>query len=101
MSFQKGSIEKKRSGKYLLRYRVRDAKHPRGWRKAAELIEAATDKAAERERVRRSDQPNFLPTSLPPQGIGGMMNSSNAMKKGRLLAALIAGEEFEPPTFGL
>ncbi len=29
------------------------------------------------------------------------MDLSNAMKKGRLLAALIAGEGFEPPTFGL
>ncbi len=29
------------------------------------------------------------------------MNSSNAMKKGRFEAAPIAGEGFEPPTFGL
>jgi SOS-response transcriptional repressor LexA len=58
MSFQKGSIEKKGSGKYLLRYRVRDAKNPSGWRKAAELIEAATDRAAEKERDRRMREIN-------------------------------------------
>ena len=33
--------------------------------------------------------------------IGGVMKLSNAMKKGRLLAAQIAGEGFEPPAFGL
>ena len=38
VSFQKGSIEKKGNGKYLLRYRVREASHPSGWRKASELI---------------------------------------------------------------
>ncbi len=58
MSFQKGSIEKKGSGKYLLRYRIRDANHSSGWRKAAELIEAATDKAAEKERDRRMREIN-------------------------------------------
>jgi len=58
MSFQKGSIEKKGSGKYLLRYRVRDANHPSGWLKASELIEAATDKAAEKERDRRMREIN-------------------------------------------
>ncbi len=31
----------------------------------------------------------------------GMMDLSDAKKKGRLLAARIAGEGFEPPTFGL
>ena len=53
VSYQKGSIDRKGIGKYLLRYRVRDANHPSGWRKASELIEAANDKAAERERDRR------------------------------------------------
>ena len=58
MSYQKGSIEKKGIGKYLLRYRVRDRRHPRGWRKVAELMEATTDKAAEKERDRRMRQVN-------------------------------------------
>ena len=53
VSYQKGSIEKKESGKFLLRYRVRDAKHSSGWRKVAELMDATTDKAAEKERVRK------------------------------------------------
>jgi integrase len=58
MSFQKGSLEKKGNGKYLLRYRVRDAKHPNGWRKEAELIKAPTDKTAEKERDRRMREIN-------------------------------------------
>ena len=58
MSYQKGSIEKKGIGKYLLRYRVRDRRHPRGWRKVAELMEATTDKAAEKERERRMREIN-------------------------------------------
>jgi len=58
VSYQKGSIEKKGIGKYLLRYRVRDTRHPRGWRKVAELMEATTDKAAEKERDRRMRQVN-------------------------------------------
>src|SRR5207253_39592 len=59
VSYQKGSIEKKGSGKYLLRYRIRDANLPSGWRKAAELMEAVTDKAAEKERDRRMRQINI------------------------------------------
>jgi len=58
VSFQKGSIEKKGNGKYLLRYRVRDANYPAGWRKASELIEAPTDKAAGKERDRRMREIN-------------------------------------------
>ena len=42
----------------MLRYRVRDASHQSGWRKASELIEAPTDKAAGKERDRRMREIN-------------------------------------------
>ena len=69
MSFQKGSIEKKRSGKYLLRYRVRDANQRRSWRKVAELMEATTDKAAEKERDRRMREINSQNETIQATGV--------------------------------
>jgi integrase len=69
MSFQQGLIEKKRNGKYLLRYRVRDANQPRGWRKVAELMEATTDKAAEKERDRRMREINSQNETIQATGV--------------------------------
>src|SRR5258706_5630127 len=58
VSYQKGSIETKGKGKYLLRYRIRDANYKGGWQKVAESMEATTDKAAEKERDRRMREIN-------------------------------------------
>jgi len=68
VSYQKGSIVKKGTGKYLLRYRVRDTASPGGWARASVLLEATTDKAAEKERDRRMHQINLqneTPSALP------------------------------------
>src|SRR5262245_47912842 len=69
VSYQKGSIEKKSKGKFLLRYRIRDASKPGGWGRASVLLDATTEKDAEKERNRRMleiNQQNDVPPSPPP-----------------------------------
>jgi integrase len=68
VSYQKGSIVIKGVGKYLLRYRIRDASQPGGWGRASLVLDATTDKAAEKERDRRMleiNQRNETPTQPP------------------------------------
>ena len=68
MSYQKGSIEKKENGTFLLRYRVRDRSQPGGWRKVSELLEATTDKAAQKERDRRIGEVNSANEAVKATG---------------------------------
>ena len=73
VSYQKGSIVKKGVGKYLLRYRIRDASQPNGWGRASVLLDATTDKAAEKERERRMLEINQRNEASQPQSPTKMM----------------------------
>src|SRR5262249_4152817 len=53
MSYQKGTIVRKSNGRFLLRYLVRCSEDPTRWTKKSELLDATTEKAAEKEKDRR------------------------------------------------
>src|ERR1041385_7430612 len=65
VSYQKGTIVKKENGRFLLRYLIRDLNSPGRWLKKSELLEAKTDKAAEKERAARMLQINAQNEAQP------------------------------------
>ena len=64
------SIEKKKNGRFLLRYRVRNDRHPTGWRRKAELMEATTEKAARKERNDRMKAINQIHENQGHRDVG-------------------------------